>query len=369
MWRVNKGFRVDDVENYAKHANEMLGQHHNLIDCSLGINPFGMSEKVASSLYDISIEDISHYPKSNDGLKNLVRQYWETQEILSEEQIQFAHGGMGACELLNRILLNEKSNVLGYCPQFTEYILDVEKSGACFTFISLDSDRNFKFDSEAMIMAMDESHDVIYLDNPNNPTGQIISLDEIEKIVKKASELDIAVIVDEVYGDFMSKENSAISLVNQYDNLLIVRSFSKGFGLAGLRIGYVIVPKSFVRYFEKAVIAFPINSVGQNAIRHVFEDPEFIVSSMENIAVNKRKLIHEVKKFQILHTDDTVPILTLMHPDESIDLQNELLEKGLLTNSCKTYHNLSKNCVRLRIPAEIEPVIKIIREVKRISYR
>ena len=88
---------------------------------------------------------------------------------------------------------------------------------------------------------------VIYLDNPNNPTGKIIPLEEIEEVVKKAAELDIAVIVDEVYGDFMSKENSSISLINQYDNLLIVRSFSKGFGLAGLRIGYVILPKSFAR--------------------------------------------------------------------------------------------------------------------------
>jgi histidinol-phosphate aminotransferase len=365
MWRVNRGFQVEDTNNYAKHANEMMGKNQNLIDCSLGINPFGISEKIASFLNNISIEDISHYPKSNDELKELVRDYWKTQGDLSVDQIMFTHGGMGACEILNRILLNEKSNVLGYCPQFTEYILDVEKSGANFTYISLDSSRNFQFDPETMIRAMDKNHDVIYLDNPNNPTGQIIPLEEIESIVKKAAELDIAVIVDEVYGDFMGKENSAISLIGQYDNLLIVRSFSKGFGLAGLRIGYVVVPKSFARYFEKAIIAFPINSMGQNAISHVFDDPEFMLESMENIAKNKKSLIKEVKKLQILKTDDTVPIMTLVHPDESIDLQKDFLDKGLLTNSCETYHNLSKNCVRIRIPAEIAPVIQIIQEVEK----
>lgn len=364
MIKINKGFMIDEVENYAKQANKRLCSDDNLIDCSLGINPFGISKKISSYLYDFNVETINMYPKSNNLLKEIISNYWSDITILDNIQIHFTHGGMGACELVNKILLNNQSNVLGYCPQFTDYIFDVEKCGANFNHVNLEIENNFKFDANKFIDSIHEGYDVIFIDNPNNPTGQIIDICSIEKIIKKANELNIAVILDEVYGDYMDKNNSAISLVNTYDNLFIIRSFSKAFGIASLRVGYVILPKILSKYFEKVLIAFPINSIGQHFVKYIFDDQEFLIDSIKTIKEYKKQIVEKVKNLIILETDIALPIMTVMHPDKEVNLFQMFLEEGILTSSCRSYIGLGENSIRLRIPKNIQSVLLAIENIE-----
>jgi histidinol-phosphate aminotransferase len=365
MIRINKGFLQDEVENYAKAASHILHEHTELIDCSLGVNPYGISTKVTDHLMEFDLNHINHYPISNDTLKEILLKYWENVILLDKSQVQFTHGAMGACELINKILLNENSNVLGYCPQFTDYLFDVEKCGATFDYVPLLAEENYQFNLNRFISKMDPNFDVIYIDNPNNPTGQVIALEDIESIVTRAQEMDIAVILDEAYGDYMSDLNSAATLVNTYNNLFVIRSFSKAFGMAGLRVGYVVMPKELVGYFEKVMIAFPINSLGQFFTQFVLDDREFIIRSVERIKASNLKIRQTVKRLIILESDDQLPIITLKHPDSSVNLFEEFLKLGILTNSCISYVTMDKNSVRLRVPADIEPVIKAIKTIER----
>lgn len=365
MIKINKGLFKEELENYAKKANTMLAEKINLIDCSLGTNPFGLSKKISKHLDEFNIEEISLYPKDNDNLKSIIAANWENIAKIEISQIQFGHGGMGVCELINKILLNEKSNVLGYCPQFADYILDVEKCSANYNCVPLKEENNYKFDVEEFVKEINMEYDVIYIDNPNNPTGQIIDINKVEKIVKKANELDIAVIIDESYGDYMDDNNSAISLVSRYDNIFVVRSFSKAYGMAGLRVGYAVMSKALVNYFEKVVIAFPINIFGQHFIKYVYEDKEFLIDCFSKIKKSKEKIIKKVNKLKIIETDVRVPIMTIIHPDKNIDLYELFLKEGILTNSCKTYINLDKNSVRMRISSEIETILIALENIEK----
>lgn len=365
MIKINKGFESIETENYAKHANSVLIDNEDLIDCSLGVNPFGISKNISKRIFEFDEETISLYPQSNEELKDIVAQHWHDIGSLDQTQIHFTHGGMGGIELVNKFLLNEESTVLGYCPQFTDYIFDVEKCGAKFNYVPLNIDENYKFDEKQFLDAIKPNIDVIFIDNPNNPTGQVIDIGIIEQIVKKASELDIAVIIDEVYGDYMDKENSAIGLINQYDNLIVIKSFSKAYGMAGLRVGYVILPKLLGKHFEKVLIAFPINSIGQHFVKHVLDDQNFIENCIHSIKEYKQRVIEITQELLILETDSKLPIMTLVHPDEAVDLYDLFLKEGVLTNSCSSYVNLSKNSVRLRIPRKIEPLLKAIEKIEK----
>src|SRR5699024_4459156 len=113
--------------------------------------------------------------------------------------------------------------------------------GGIYCDAPLSAENKYLFESFSIIFKLQQAdYKLLYLDNPNNPTGQIIPIEEIEFIVKKAAENSTCVIVDEAYGDYMDQQSSAISLVHKYENLFVVRTFSKAYGLAGMRIGYVV---------------------------------------------------------------------------------------------------------------------------------
>ncbi len=126
--------------------------------------------------------------------------------------------------------------------------------GATYDYVLLKKEDNFKFNEKEFIEKINPEYKVIYIDNPNNPTGQIIPLSSIENIVKEAAKYDIAVMVDEAYGEYMPKENSAVKLLNNYDNVIALKTFSKGFGLAGLRAGYAVLPEQLVNPIKRFLL-------------------------------------------------------------------------------------------------------------------
>jgi len=133
---------------------------------------------------------------------------------------------MERLEKINKFVIREGSKVLGYALQFSEYITEVRVMGGFYEYMSLKKEEDFEFNYEEFIEKINDSYTLVYIDNPNNPTGQVISLDVIEEVTKKALEEEVIVVVDEAYGDFMDIKNSAVNL--EYPNLIVVRSFSNG---------------------------------------------------------------------------------------------------------------------------------------------
>lgn len=324
-----------------------------ILDCSLGINPFGVSEKVLLAARNYDWSDIYHYPDPfHKGLRQAIIQFWAGLSDLKEEQIQIASGAIAVLERLNKIFIEPGSTVLGYSPQFTEYVTEIEASGGRYESVVLKPEENFKFDTQRSLAMMSHEHCLVYLDNPNNPTGQIISLEKVEEIIIEAGERGIVVIIDEAFGDFSQRESSAIKLVNRYQNLIVVRSFSKGFGLAGLRVGYGVFSLELVQYYEKVNVPFAADVVACHLAREALSDLEFVEQCREMVKREKGRLIEGLKRrgYLISETLDSCPIFVLGHPDENLDLAKELLSKGILTESGRNFRNLESNYVRVNIP-------------------
>lgn len=334
-----------------------------ILDCAYGINPYGYSNEVmmAKVLCAKELNDYPRYPYL-EAREDIV-DFWKKDVALKIENIRLGNGSMGILSTINKMFIANNTPVLGYAPQFTEYIAEVECLGGCYDYVRLDRVNNFRFDTDGLIARIKGEHSLIYLDNPNNPTGQVIPLSEIRTIVRKAEAVGSCVIVDEAYGDFMDKSNSAISLTEEFENLFVVRSFSKGFGLAGIRIGYLVCNRTLLHYYKKVETPFTVADSGCRIMQMAMKDVDFIKESVEKIRAAKKSLYKVCKRIKIWHTHENVPIMVLEHPDRSCDLQRLFLTKGVLTEAGCDFRGVGKNAVRLRIPVDIEKLFKIIKEI------
>lgn len=365
MLKIRKSIKEYEKMSYIKDDAEENGEHENLIDCSHGINPYDCSDRISDYMDKLNIGKINSYPDyPYNEFRVEIAKYWADIADVNYNNIRLGNGSMDVMSTLNRIFIDNDTKILGYCPQFTEYVSEVISMGGEYDCVTLKVNDNLKFNTDEVIERMNSSHSLVYIDNPNNPTGQVISIDEIKKIAEKAEELNICLLVDEAYGDFMDRKNSAIGIVNEYSNIFVSRTFSKGIGLAGLRIGYMVCSDYILDYYRKVDKPFGLNEFGHVLARIALTDKEFITHSISEIGKNKKRFIRETNKLRIFETNDNVPIMVLMHPDENLDLQEIFHENGVLTESGEDFMGLGRNFVRLRIPKDIDGLIAAVERIE-----
>jgi histidinol-phosphate aminotransferase len=337
-----------------------------MLDCSLGINPFGCSSAVMHAVAGVSPPDLARYPQfPYQALKKQISEYWSDTADVPEDCIRLGNGAIGILDQLNKIFINRGSKALGYSPQFTDYINDVYGHGGKYEFYRLPREKNYAFNCDDFLGCLRSDHSILYLDNPNNPTGQVIPLAEILEIVRRAHRMNICVIIDEAYGEYMPASNSAVNLLNQYENLMIVKSFSKGFGIAGLRAGYLVACKRLIEYYQQVEIPFSINSYGQMAVGAALGDKAFIENSVRNTAAVKAEMVRACQKLTCAATSIQTPILVLTHPDETMDLCEVFLRNHVLTEAGDGFLSLPRSAVRMRVPTEEQEIVNIIRRIEK----
>lgn len=328
------------------------------IDCSLGINPFGFTPTITREIYGDTYEGISNYPGYPYAkLREAICEYLAPVAAIEPEQVYLNNGSMSILINLNRLLINPGDKVLCVAPTFTSAISDMVAMGAEIESIQLKESEGFKISMDEILQALNPSHSVIYLDNPNNPTGQIIPIAELERLAKSVEEKNVLLVVDEAYGDFMDLSNSAATLTQNYSNVIVVKTFSKGMGLAGLRVGYVVVPKQFTPYMDKLPAEMALTETAARLAPYALKDKAFLEMSKREIAKNKDKLLKSLKVLKASKTDDTVPIV-LLYTDKDVHLYELLLKHGVITENGEDFNGIDKHHVRLRVPASIDPLLK-----------
>ena len=140
-------------------------------------------------------------------LKEELLEFWKEHlySNIDKNNISFGSGTMGILRNLSEFLIGEGTRVLGIAPSFPRFISEVELKKGIYEYYSLEKKNNYKFILIDFMEKINDSYRIIEIENPNNPTGQIIDITDIEKIVEKAKQYNSIVIVDEAYGDYMSK--------------------------------------------------------------------------------------------------------------------------------------------------------------------
>lgn len=336
---------------------DLNSKKRGILDCSLGVNPFETKKIKILNFYN-------KYPDMNyNKIKEVIFSKWKKENnLLKKQNISFGNGSAGVLRNIFQFLLEEDDIVLGYSPQFPRAITEIELRKAKYNYYELNEEDNYKFCVEKFIQKIDFRQKAIYIDNPNNPTGQVIDLKDIEKIVKIASTYNIYVIIDEAYGDYVEDCNSSINLVGQYENLIVIRSASKFYGMPEYRIGYIISNEKFIELYNKLSLPFPFPDTVSSLLVKRYNDTKKNESYRRKTCLIKQKIIENINRENLLYTDKCTPILTIKS-NKYDDLNMELLKNGICAESCIEYINLNNKFARIRINKDYKKIIKILNEI------
>lgn len=212
------------------------------------------------------------------------------------------------------------------------------------------------------IRKINNKYDIIEIENPNNPTGQIIDIADIEKIIIEAKQYNIIVIVDEAYGDYMDKNNSSIKLVNKYNNVIVLRSASKFYGLPNHRIGYVFADKNIIKVYNEISIPFPFSDLSASIFIKILQNNNKLEYTKAKIIEAKEKMCSAIAKDNYLYTNMETPIFTIK-TNKYDDLTQKLKEEGIISEDCSYFINLNNTYSRIRINKNYDKVIKIMSRI------
>lgn len=337
------------------------------IDCSAGSNPFLMPDAAKKAILQTSIQQVNLYPHYS-GLKQAICRHFAPFADLTGGNLLLTAGSIEGISLTNIAFLRDGARVLGICPQFSDYMSNAKLLGYDYHAVPLRADDGYSFDKQAVLKALDKSFSLVYIDNPNNPTGQILPLGDLREIALAAREKGVCVIIDEAYGDFMPDENSALTLLRELDNVIVLRTFSKGWGLAGLRAGYLAASPDIVAAIGKLSNPYVISEPARLICEAALRDELFLPGCRQSIAARKTALQKALGgRLHLARTADTVPICLLIHEDAGCDLQALLAREGVITVSGGDFLSLSKNSVRLRLPDpnQFDALMEILTRVDR----
>ena len=332
MYGIREVLLRQERNDYSEHLSQAPFE----LDCSMGSNPYGFCPGVS---FDAGLfTEVVEYPHSDDGIKDAIIEANAGTVALGRENILLTCGSIGAILALNRMVLCPGKVVLGLAPQFSAVVDDFVTYETLYRPVYLRPERNYAFDLGEFLEAMRANPGAyIYIDNPNNPT----------------------VVLDEAYGDYMPPEESAMHLVGKYDNLAVMRTFSKGMGAAGIRLGYILAHPAVIAAAGKVNVPYSKNElagrIAEELIRH-----DWAGQCRERVAVDKPRMLASLKKLKYAETCMSVPITMLYTDDESVDLCAVLEKAGIRAITCEGYEGLGKNGVRLNIHKDIDRLIELL---------
>lgn len=336
------------------YASAELVIPENCIDCGEGCNPYGYPKEILDTFKNFDTDKIFPYPHSM-ATTDAIIDYWKNECNLERENILLADGSISALYLINNIFNIKGAKVLGFAPQFADFSANIRLLGMDYKPFYANAENNFKMNIEDLIDTVDETYSLVYIDNPNNPTGQIFGCDMIKKLLDKCAELGVCVIIDEAYGDFMKKSNSSVQFLEDYENLIVVRTFSKGFGLAGLRAGYILASKMIISYMNKLSNPYQIGELTRELAASALKVGNNLDATMDEFSDAKSQIQKIIgNNLNMAETGMSVSICTLYHKDSNIDLQSEFLKYGVLTVPGAEFDGLDKSFVRVRMPKKSE---------------
>jgi threonine-phosphate decarboxylase len=369
------------IENLAKdsvrnlkpcvHGGEVLDaagksgrKREEILDFSSSVNPLGPSRRALEAAKH-SFKEIPAYPDSNsNALRTAIANHFPA---LTKNNIIAGNGSTELMYLFADTFMRKGDKALIPAPTFGEYENAVRKTGEPPLFISLDN--NFNIDLAVFKKEM-KGAKIIFLCNPNNPTSMLIPKNTLKGLIEEAMNQDILVFLDEDFLEFVEEEKTLtlIGKIKDYPNLFILRSFTKIFGLTGLRMGYGIANKDIVDLLLCAKIPWNVNCLAQAAALEALNDKEHLKVTREIIKKEKAYLLSELSKinqFKIYPPDANFFFIDIRKTGiNASKLAAKLLAQGFLIRDCTSFHGLDPYYIRLAVKthAENQKLVEAIRQ-------
>lgn len=358
---------VDEMDSYVpgKSQGEIAEQFglnkDEIIKLGSNENPWGPSPKAMEAI-KAEIKSINRYPESQ--LHELVEEIAKYADV---DENQVIIGGDGADEIIDvlaKTFIDEGDEFIVPLPSYMYYEYLLQQYGARPVYARWDLDKN-ELDADSIFDAITDKTKMIFLCSPNNPTGTLIEKEVLADIAGKNPE--ILIVIDEAYFEYSEVTNK--DLINEYDNIFIIRTMSKVLGLAGMRVGYGLACAEIIEYMHRIKPVFSLTRLSFVAALNTFRDTEYIRDSIEKGIQSRQYLYDELSKIDSLKVFPSKSNFMLIRIKDTgftaSELALELMKKGIIVRDCTSFKGLDEYWIRISICTleEDKKFIEIIKEV------
>ena len=345
---VNKG--IDGLSPYEpgkpiEDLERELGIK-NAVKLASNENPVGPSPKIIDSIEKI-VKETHRYP---DGNATRLKAKISRKFNILENQVTVGNGSNDIIEFVARSFLGPNDSAVYSEHAFAVYPLVVRAVGAMGIEVPA---KNFSHDLEAMLDSIEENTKLIFIANPNNPTGSFIEQSELLNFLEKVPE-EIIVLLDQAYFDYSSFETSDLEfdVLERFPNLVISRSFSKAYGLAGFRVGYSVSSIEIADYLNRVRQPFNANSLALYAAEIALDDDQFIKKCLELNLEQKQILFNGLQASGFECLPSRANFISFDCGEDSNDAFNKLLLEGVIVRSLRVYKMPNFLRVSVGLPEE-----------------
>lgn len=318
-----------------------------IISFSANVNPLGISYELKKTLTN-HIDAIMTYPdREYTSLRTCIAGYVHADK----DQIIVGNGSTELISLFIQMRKPKKALVLG--PSYSEYDREIKLGGGTTCYFQLEEKADWKIDIEKLVTALSDDIEMFVLCNPNNPTSSAITSDEMKQILTYCKSKHIFVMVDETYVEFAEdmEHITSIPLVNEFDNIIILRGISKFFAAPGLRLGYAVCGnKAFVTEINEKKNPWTINSLAAIAGEIMFTDTAYMAETKSMIC-NERTRIMDIlktqKKLKVYPSNGNFILVKIEKEGvTAMDVFETAIKKGLMIRDCSNFPYLNEKYFR-----------------------
>ncbi|WP_026477751.1 threonine-phosphate decarboxylase CobD [Alkaliphilus transvaalensis] len=321
-----------------------------ILDFSANINPLGVPETLKKILVN-TISDLINYPDINyDDLKNAIGEKYK----LSQDHIYVGNGGVQVIFDFIRAVKPKKSLVVH--PTFAEYERALQGVESKIEEYQLKEESEFLLNVEDLLQKIDEGYDLVVLCNPNNPTGTLTSKEKLKPLMELCQKKGTFLLIDEAFMDFIEagEEISLLTDCKDWDHLLITRSFTKFYGIPGLRLGFgVCSHHGVLNQLNKQMIPWTVNTFASNFGKVLLEETSYEDSTYQWLKNEKAYFINELEKlglFKIYQSSANYIFMKLLNDEIDVKtLREELIKHHILIRDCSNFKGLDNRFLRIAI--------------------
>jgi histidinol-phosphate aminotransferase len=346
-WLEKRLEKLQGVESYhVERTNENIARQlgispAEIVKLNYNENLFMPKEKLALLMREVAEEcDLRIYPQEEENkLKEKISDYLK----IPKDYVVVGNGSDELIDRIGRLFLEEGDKAVSVTPTFPVFGYCIKhQSAECVAVPLL---KNFELDVAQLINNFTSETKLLYLCSPNNPTANQFRISEIENLIE---EFPGIVVVDEAYGEYA--DYSIVPLVDKYENLIILRTFSKAFGLAGLRLGYAVTNTALAKILaEKTPLPFPVSVFTLNMGQKLLQNLEIVTKAVEELKAERGTLTKKLNKIKGIEAFDSKTNFVLFNTEKPYeDVYQNLLRQGILAKKFGKILHLD-NCLRTTV--------------------
>ncbi len=325
-------------------------------------SPFNMPLRARQKLAEFVLNnpELNLYPDTDSvNLRKALSDHWS----VDSGNIIVGTGSDQLIQVLANVFVGVGDKVLYPAPSFGMYGDSCIISGGTPVKYILKPEDRFEYSKSTIIEAYHrEKPKLVYICNPNNPTGNLMPVEEVLDVVRCCK--DSIVVVDEAYAEFC--DETVIPYINEFENLIVLRTFSKAYGLAGIRCGYSVAGSSLTKAVNLARAPYNISSLSQYAAQLVLEDKNDIAKNIAYLKEERKWLSEQLLKLKGFDVFNSHSNFILVKVENSRELYKKLCEKGIFLRIFGS-SPLLENCLRITVGTHEQNCI-LLDELSAICY-